>query len=105
MKTLLLLLLVVGCTCTAGCAINPALAEEQLRVDNATMALPHPRALLMARVLPACIFWCRSDIIVTSSEGVRAAGTQGDLTANESSTVSQQIGGDTLAPTIPKVRP
>jgi hypothetical protein len=104
MKIALVLLILVGCTCTAGCAINPALAEEQLRVDNATMALPHPRALLMARVLPACIFWCRSDIIVTSSEGVRAS-TAGDLSTNESSAISQQIGGDTLAPTIPKVRP
>lgn len=81
----------------SGCAINPALSEEQLRADNLNTAQPHPRALLLARVQPACVMFCTATLSLSNSEGVKAATQGGDLTTSEAQSQSNQT---TVSPSL-----
>jgi hypothetical protein len=75
-----------------GCATgNPAMTQAVMAADATSAAQPHPRALLVARVQPACVWWCNVTLSVNNSEGVKAQGTAGDLTTSEALTTTQTV--------------
>lgn len=77
------LLLLFGCQ---------SMIEHTAEIDEKNMTTPHPRALLLQRVMPSCLWWCTNSTVVHNSEGVKAQNTTGDLSSNEaqSSSVSTQ---------------
>jgi hypothetical protein len=75
---LLAVVLLPGCT---------SLAERTVIADQQeTSNKDHPRALLLQRVMPSCLWWCTATTTVTNSEGVRAQGTGGSLMSSEAQT-------------------
>jgi hypothetical protein len=94
----IMLVLVVLCVALAvGGCVTPMNDPEVILADNAATSAPHPRALLVARVQPSCVWWCTVTLSVNNSEGVKASGTAGDLTAEQSQTSVQTT---TIAPTF-----
>ena len=98
MKPVAILLAFMG---LAGCT---GIAERTIEIDrDETNNKAHPRALLLQRVMPSCLWWCTATTTVSNSEGVKASGTGGNLSTSEaqtSTTTTQQTfsPSQTIAP-------
>jgi hypothetical protein len=83
MWALMFLPLLAGCT---------SVAERTITIDQAETAnKEHPRALLLQRVMPSCLWFCTATTTVNNSEGVRAQGTGGSLNTSEAQTTTNSM--------------
>jgi hypothetical protein len=75
----------------SGCATNPMNDPAVILADAAGTSAPHPRALLVARIQPGCVWWCSVTLSVNNSEGVKAQGTAGDVATTQTQATTQTV--------------
>jgi hypothetical protein len=73
-----------------GCA-TPMNDPAVILADAAGTSAPHPRALLVARIQPGCVWWCNVTLSVNNSEGVKAQGTAGDVATTQTQATTQTV--------------